>query len=240
MRSPTFLASCAATLAAAALPAPASAIYIETSGIIVDNAGFGDFGTTAFRDPPFTDLLSGERLFFRLEFQNAQFANAQYNQAFSTLSRFWVEGPPGVFNLGLGPDSGVASCSINPGQTCLRTNVSIALGTIEISHAGNVLSGFVGFDNVNFDECNGTLFHVVGPICSEQSGVIGPVAPFNVGELFASFTMPNGNGRYRFIIFSGSIPEPASWAMMIAGFGLAGGMLRQRRRTSVRFALNNG
>jgi PEP-CTERM putative exosortase interaction domain/Deltaproteobacterial GC-motif protein sorting domain len=24
-------------------------------------------------------------------------------------------------------------------------------------------------------------------------------------------------------------PEPASWAMMVAGFGLAGGMLRRRR-----------
>ena len=33
----------------------------------------------------------------------------------------------------------------------------------------------------------------------------------------------------------GSVPEPAAWAMMIAGFGLAGSAMR-RRRTSVRFA----
>jgi len=31
-------------------------------------------------------------------------------------------------------------------------------------------------------------------------------------------------------------PEPASWAMMLAGFGLVGGALRQRRRTTLRFA----
>lgn len=37
-------------------------------------------------------------------------------------------------------------------------------------------------------------------------------------------------------IFSAAVPEPASWAMMIAGFGLVGGALRQRRGTAVRFA----
>jgi len=31
-------------------------------------------------------------------------------------------------------------------------------------------------------------------------------------------------------------PEPASWAMMLAGFGLIGGAMRARRRTQVRFA----
>lgn len=34
---------------------------------------------------------------------------------------------------------------------------------------------------------------------------------------------------------AGAVPEPASWAMMIGGFGVVGGSLR-RRRTSVRFA----
>jgi hypothetical protein len=29
-----------------------------------------------------------------------------------------------------------------------------------------------------------------------------------------------------------AVPEPASWALMIGGFGMAGGMLR-RRRTAV-------
>jgi hypothetical protein len=27
---------------------------------------------------------------------------------------------------------------------------------------------------------------------------------------------------------TGSVPEPASWAMMIAGFGLIGGAMRRR------------
>ena len=32
------------------------------------------------------------------------------------------------------------------------------------------------------------------------------------------------------------VPEPASWALMLGGFGLVGGALRARKRTGVRFA----
>ena len=32
------------------------------------------------------------------------------------------------------------------------------------------------------------------------------------------------------------VPEPATWAMMIGGFGLVGGAMRRRTRTSVTFA----
>ena len=32
-----------------------------------------------------------------------------------------------------------------------------------------------------------------------------------------------------------AVPEPASWAMMAGGFGLAGATMR-RRRTAIRFA----
>ncbi|WEK41615.1 MAG: PEPxxWA-CTERM sorting domain-containing protein [Candidatus Sphingomonas colombiensis] len=35
---------------------------------------------------------------------------------------------------------------------------------------------------------------------------------------------------------SAGVPEPATWALMIMGFGAVGGMLRSRRRGAVRFA----
>jgi hypothetical protein len=37
---------------------------------------------------------------------------------------------------------------------------------------------------------------------------------------------------------AGAVPEPASWALMIAGFGLVGGAMRRRAavRTTIRYA----
>ena len=214
---------------AVATAAPVSATVIRTSGVIVDNGGLGDFSTDAFANPPATLLNSGERLYFRLEFQNAQFATADYFQAFSTFSQFWVESLPGVFDLGFGPDDGTATCSINPNGNCTISNFTIAQGTISLRHTGNVVSGYLGYNNLNFDDCFGALFQVVGPICSEESGVIGPVSQSGLGDLFVGFNTPNGDGRYTFTISSSGVPEPAAWAFMIAGFGLAGGALRFRR-----------
>ena len=34
----------------------------------------------------------------------------------------------------------------------------------------------------------------------------------------------------------GAVPEPASWAMMLGGFGLVGGAMRSRRKATVSFA----
>jgi hypothetical protein len=35
---------------------------------------------------------------------------------------------------------------------------------------------------------------------------------------------------------SGAVPEPASWAMMLGGFGLVGGAMRSRRKAAATFA----
>jgi hypothetical protein len=42
-------------------------------------------------------------------------------------------------------------------------------------------------------------------------------------------TNPDSNLGYDTLRLGGSVPEPSAWAMMIAGLGLAGGMLRRRR-----------
>lgn len=48
-----------------------------------------------------------------------------------------------------------------------------------------------------------------------------------------AFDFGDGESRYNFAV--AAVPEPASWAMMIGGFGFIGGALRARRR-SVAFA----
>ncbi len=52
------------------------------------------------------------------------------------------------------------------------------------------------------------------------------VVQFNSGPVVLA-TAPGGPG---------AVPEPASWAMMIAGFGLAGGAMRRRARISITYA----
>ncbi len=54
-------------------------------------------------------------------------------------------------------------------------------------------------------------------------------------KLWADGVLITG-GADKAVIERAPVPEPASWALMIAGFGLAGAALRHRRRPSVSFA----
>jgi len=55
---------------------------------------------------------------------------------------------------------------------------------------------------------------------------VSPGFGASAGSSLNSFTA-DGGGNFS---FSGAVPEPAAWAFMIAGFSLAGAMLRSRRR----------
>nr|WP_309644373.1 PEPxxWA-CTERM sorting domain-containing protein [Phenylobacterium sp.] len=87
-------------------------------------------------------------------------------------------------------------------------------------------------------------YFTTGPAFLDGSGVrFNTVAANNI-----SFFNQSSNGRYRVNIIGGgrtafvtatsslipaaAVPEPATWAMMIVGFGLVGGAVRQRRRTA--------
>jgi hypothetical protein len=54
---------------------------------------------------------------------------------------------------------------------------------------------------------------------------ISPVLNYQLGK-----AMPSFNASLAGSFSAAPIPEPVMWAMMIGGFGLAGAMLRQRRR----------
>ncbi|WP_404709946.1 PEPxxWA-CTERM sorting domain-containing protein [Sphingomonas sp. MMS24-J13] len=52
----------------------------------------------------------------------------------------------------------------------------------------------------------------------------------------ANYLFPGTNSAAFTLQSGGAVPEPASWAMMIGGFGMVGATLRRRQRTTVRFA----
>lgn len=59
-------------------------------------------------------------------------------------------------------------------------------------------------------------------------------------DLYSDFRLPplfSGTGTISLPAATAAVPEPASWAMMIAGFGMIGGAARyRRRRTTVAYA----
>jgi legume-like lectin family protein/PEP-CTERM motif-containing protein len=81
---------------------------------------------------------------------------------------------------------------------------------------------------------------VVRPLAAVLSYNIDLSSIFGVGSpAFVGFTSGTGSGyanhdlaswefRDSFDPVTGAVPEPAAWAMMLAGFGLVGGALRRR------------
>lgn len=54
----------------------------------------------------------------------------------------------------------------------------------------------------------------------------------DAGELFTGITLSSGTNSFEIDNLAVAVPEPASWALMILGFGGVGAALRSRRRAS--------
>ena len=93
-------------------------------------------------------------------------------------------------------------------------NVSNSAGTAWAYDASNNLLG-----NVNFSTFPGLY---------SFSGVAISKVVFSTASQF-------GVDNFTFQV-SGGVPEPASWALMLGGFGLVGGAMRSRRKAAVTFA----
>ena len=86
----------------------------------------------------------------------------------------------------------------------------------------SITSGFLtGKNDISFI-INDTSAGIFGSLTGGPNGRAG-------GAAYAF------NADLGYDLRSGGVPEPASWALMIVGFGLTGGAMRRRRQT-VRFA----
>lgn len=100
--------------------------------------------------------------------------------------------------------------------------------------AGNA---FVGFGNnlaaaLNIQSPNLGFTQFVGP---ELFTLVNNRPQFNLGT-FSLTSIVSGRSSLT-IALAPAVPEPATWAMMILGVGMAGGAVRYRRRkTAVSFA----
>jgi hypothetical protein len=94
----------------------------------------------------------------------------------------------------------------------------------------------IGYYDFNRPDGGGTKF--AQNYSSKYLGQFyGPTSGYPFGDVNAaasSFVNDNASGatftNYAFRVTDGGVPEPAAWALMITGFGLAGATLRFRRQ----------
>lgn len=88
------------------------------------------------------------------------------------------------------------------------------------------------FNAVSGSPVNYTNGSVVGGIVASDAN-LSILSGFGRGSNFGTdFSPRNFNGSITYTLGTGAVPEPASWALLIAGFGLTGAVAR-RRRTAV-------
>jgi hypothetical protein len=105
----------------------------------------------------------------------------------------------------------VALEDMGPGLRVLRGSVGPLLAGTPVNYTNGVAVGGVVASDANL---------------SIRSG-------FGRGSAFGGdFSPRDFNGSITYTIGAGSVPEPASWALLLAGFGLTGAVAR-RRRTAV-------
>ncbi|BAK65282.1 hypothetical protein SLG_06070 [Sphingobium sp. SYK-6] len=100
---------------------------------------------------------------------------------------------------------------------------------------------FAGFNTLLVD------LYLGGSLVSSTGAVSLSAAPTLIGNGYAGLVdkvVITGSGGNFWVIddvtydvaSAGAVPEPATWAMMIGGFALAGGAMRRQRATRIRFA----
>lgn len=101
-------------------------------------------------------------------------------------------------------------------------------GSAQVGQAAALASdGFVTVEAgglETFEGSNPSDIHYYAPFDFSGAPIVATSVVFSVGADNDSLM---GLGEVEF--FGGAVPEPASWAMMLAGFGLAGAALRRKR-----------
>jgi hypothetical protein len=88
---------------------------------------------------------------------------------------------------------------------------------------------FVGANGLHVSAANNAGLFGTGGAMLWQSGSFTFVGTGHDTIQLAATVAGNGGVFFDNVSVSGAVPEPASWALMIGGFGMAGAMMRRRR-----------
>jgi hypothetical protein len=223
--------ACAAALAAAATPAAAVDNYLfghspfgvqqlvlNGGAITLDAVDTGWIASTGNHDPTNPNYIVGEC---------SSCSNPAFNDYFRfDLSNVGVEITSAVLSVGNG--EGYAA---GPLSMLSLFDVTSPLSSLDLGRPRNDAGGIAIFDDLQSGVLYGSRA-ITGVVLNSQVDTdlnLAAVAALNAarggqfaigGTLRPGTEIPGG---------SGAVPEPASWALMILGFGAAGSLLRRRR-----------
>lgn len=203
-------------LAAATVAAPAEAAQIVQTFQVDGFFASPDFSLERF--DPALGTLTGVTAMLDLDsiltVQATGTPGGRYNYFAQIVTMVTTDSPLSFFGFNLAFGSG----ELGPEGTAF---VARQFG-VERTYEATVgeLAAFVGSSPIT-----GLYERTIDVGASAEGGSAGA----GLGGLTAFVTV-----TYEYLEASAPVPEPASWALMICGFGLTGGALR--RRTRVRFA----
>lgn len=113
------------------------------------------------------------------------------------------------------------------GKALNRLTFEVRDGSDGQQTLSNLLVNGVSFDGIS--STNGITYYTTSGDFRNSfsvSGTLGLTGPFTAGA----------EGDRLQVLFGNAVPEPATWAMMIGGFGLVGAAARRRSTTRVTLA----
>lgn len=242
-----------------AVGAANAAVVVDQSNIAVAPSG-GSIIYQIFGKPINTNPIGTVPNF--IEAQGIQFVTAGISGVLAAidlqLSRFNPQNSVGGFEVVIANNVTFDNAGVVQSGNILGS----AFANLSSLAAGQ--GGIVNFDlsaqNISFNAGEQFVIAVRNP--SGFQGVFGwatgtstdaPGVPFNVAN-FSPIDYAGGNAYrgtaplnapdisfkshpdFGFRTYVNSVPEPATWAMMIVGFGLVGGSMRRRHTLTVKFA----
>jgi hypothetical protein len=100
--------------------------------------------------------------------------------------------------------------------------------TLTLIYEGGATQAYVGGQIIN-----DLTFPSGDQISGETNGVVTYVTD---GPLLIGATFESSQNSFEFDNLATAVPEPATWAMMLGGFGVVGAAARRRQRTAIAYA----
>lgn len=220
------------TLSACAMGVGSAAAsdILTISGIIGDPNDPYDFGTVLQPDGSITYLvdlinLNGINLPIRAPQQSSATLFENFKIELDTTGQLYSSP---VFNqtlfVRISEVELVAVCTSDPNSIDCTYPPGSALGL------GDYTSIFPSFEASVASSGQSVSYDYVAATCDQRTIYAGCVYEADIDDVGGFFTQASAGQRYSFSVIE--LPEPATWAMMLTGFGGAGAMLRRRRAGS--------